>query len=489
MDCRRAFEIELGAFLRDPRRPEWDEFRAHYPRCAACAAEVRAHTEVALLLAPAHPDPERLLLLEDEPAALDAGERATLENHVAGCVTCRDELAALRHFAPAPALVAAAAAPQREAASLLRVVETSPQRAAAAGPPRAATSPRRRPLARIGRLLWQPGVAWAAVLVLAMYSTLGPDTRSLFERTIPQTAEMSAPPPRRARRVAPAPVPPAARGKTAESRPPAATESAVPPVAPAPPPSERPAPSRGADVAAGTGAAAQTKRPLAQRPQQSEGKKTRSDDRAAELGKDEAAPSEQQPRFAEEGRLARQPHDDEAAAAKSLGSLADSVAKEDGVAPIERDEQQPPSSRGAAAPRAEQPPSPRTAAAPRAEPAAPPPPPPAPALEAKGKLSALATSQRLAADAEAPTSTATLVPTADGLAKLELVVPNLPNEVDVELRTSDGRRRLTERATRSAPSTLSISLPADWLGAGPYDVDIRDPSGRLLYTTRIEARR
>src|SRR5262245_21808470 len=109
MDCRRAFEIELGAFLRDPRRREWDEFRAHYPRCAACAAEVRTHTEVALLLAPAHPDPERLLLLEDEPAALDAAEHATLTNNVAGCVTCRDELAALRRFAPAPALVAAAA--------------------------------------------------------------------------------------------------------------------------------------------------------------------------------------------------------------------------------------------------------------------------------------------------------------------------------------------------------------------------------------------
>ncbi len=35
MDFRRAFEIDLPAFLEAPRVPEWSEFRDHYPTCAA----------------------------------------------------------------------------------------------------------------------------------------------------------------------------------------------------------------------------------------------------------------------------------------------------------------------------------------------------------------------------------------------------------------------------------------------------------------------
>ena len=59
MDCRRAFDVDLAAFLADARAPEWAEFRAHYPGCPACAAEVRAWTELDRLLHAA--------LVHDEP--------------------------------------------------------------------------------------------------------------------------------------------------------------------------------------------------------------------------------------------------------------------------------------------------------------------------------------------------------------------------------------------------------------------------------------
>jgi len=56
MACRKAFDVDLVACLLDAGRPEWTEFREHYPRCPECAAEVRTWTELQSSLAPPHPE-------------------------------------------------------------------------------------------------------------------------------------------------------------------------------------------------------------------------------------------------------------------------------------------------------------------------------------------------------------------------------------------------------------------------------------------------
>ena len=100
MSCRRAFDLDLADFVAGSARPEWAEFRAHYARCAACSAEVRAWTELHLLLQPpaAHPAEELLLRFETERDRLPAAERRAVQEHLAHCVSCNDELAALRCF-------------------------------------------------------------------------------------------------------------------------------------------------------------------------------------------------------------------------------------------------------------------------------------------------------------------------------------------------------------------------------------------------------
>jgi hypothetical protein len=105
MTCRRAFEIDLAGFLRDPGSAEFAGFRAHYPRCADCSAEVRIWTELHLQLQSGgavaeafHPAEELLLQFEERPDALDAAQRATVERHLAQCRSCRDELRVLRSF-------------------------------------------------------------------------------------------------------------------------------------------------------------------------------------------------------------------------------------------------------------------------------------------------------------------------------------------------------------------------------------------------------
>jgi len=100
MSCRRAFDLDLVDFVAGSARPEWAEFRAHYARCAECSAEVRAWTELHLLLQPpaAHPAEELLLRFETEPGRLPAAERRAVEEHLARCPSCNDELAALRRF-------------------------------------------------------------------------------------------------------------------------------------------------------------------------------------------------------------------------------------------------------------------------------------------------------------------------------------------------------------------------------------------------------
>lgn len=125
MSCRRAFEIDLVDFVAEPARAEFAEFRAHYPGCAECSTEVRAWTEVVVLLresAPpgngAHPEPALLLRYEQHDAALTAARRSELERHLAVCASCRDELGALRAF-PFESLAPRAAKATRERAPWL----------------------------------------------------------------------------------------------------------------------------------------------------------------------------------------------------------------------------------------------------------------------------------------------------------------------------------------------------------------------------------
>jgi hypothetical protein len=102
MSCRRAFELDLPAFVIDPRDPVWDDFRAHYPRCAECSAEVAAWSALQTTLTERHPEPEELLRWNDAPSALSSDARAAIERHVECCASCRDELRALARFAAEP---------------------------------------------------------------------------------------------------------------------------------------------------------------------------------------------------------------------------------------------------------------------------------------------------------------------------------------------------------------------------------------------------
>jgi len=111
MNCRRAFNIDLSAFVVDAAAPEYADFKAHYPGCPDCAAEVRVWRELedqlrspAVAGADEHPDEALLLQLEDDPDGLARPDRLALESHLEDCPSCRDELAALRAFVlPAPA--------------------------------------------------------------------------------------------------------------------------------------------------------------------------------------------------------------------------------------------------------------------------------------------------------------------------------------------------------------------------------------------------
>src|SRR5436190_10982549 len=122
MSCRRAFDLDLVDFVAGSARPEWAEFRAHYARCAECSAEVRAWTELHLLLQPpaAHPAEELLLRFETERDRQPAAERRAVEEHLARCPSCKDELAALRRFDLASVEPRAAASLAASFAALLR---------------------------------------------------------------------------------------------------------------------------------------------------------------------------------------------------------------------------------------------------------------------------------------------------------------------------------------------------------------------------------
>ncbi len=138
MSCRRAFDIDLAGFLDEPRAEPFDAFRAHYPRCVPCAAEVRAWTELHEQLGTArHPNPEALAGYAELPAA----ERVAIDRHTAQCPACREEL------------------------RLLDVFDAS----ALAQPSVAVPEPRERNgwMQALARILWHPAFAYGmAVLVV-----------------------------------------------------------------------------------------------------------------------------------------------------------------------------------------------------------------------------------------------------------------------------------------------------------------------------------
>lgn len=109
MKCRRAFDADLTAVVRDEAADA--DFAAHVATCPDCAAEVRVWTELDALLragAPAdadHPEPETLVAFVNAPGApapatLGTEARVAVERHLAACRVCADEVGGLRRFDP-----------------------------------------------------------------------------------------------------------------------------------------------------------------------------------------------------------------------------------------------------------------------------------------------------------------------------------------------------------------------------------------------------
>ena len=155
MTCGESMTLDLAEFLARPTAPEFAIFRAHYPRCVECAAEVRAWTELHASLSEAtHPSPD--MLLRYEGGRLADADRHRLAQHLAGCAPCRDELRALAVF-------------DRDAAPVVA----------------RATKPRRLSF-RLPRFVLHPALAYGLVLALLFYPAL----RSRFSET--ESTEMPA---------------------------------------------------------------------------------------------------------------------------------------------------------------------------------------------------------------------------------------------------------------------------------------------------------
>ncbi len=134
------------SFLADARSSEFAGFRQHYPTCAECSAEVRAWTELHLLLGTTggagHPAEAQLLRFEDDSRTLPTNERRAIEAHLETCSSCADELRSLRGFDFA----------QLGASR----IDTS----------RVWRGWLENGLARVRGLLWHPAFAYALVLIL-----------------------------------------------------------------------------------------------------------------------------------------------------------------------------------------------------------------------------------------------------------------------------------------------------------------------------------
>ncbi len=173
MTCRRAFDLDLAAYLVDPRAAEWTDFRHHWPTCADCAAEVAAWTTLQARLGASHPDAEVLLRWADGGDAMPAADRLAVARHVEACASCTDELRALARFDTAPLLGTTPAAP-----------------------------PPKRPWT-LRRVLWNPALAYA-LLLLALLPSLNRRHEMLVVGEPEEPPAAAAPAPAKRRAEAPA---------------------------------------------------------------------------------------------------------------------------------------------------------------------------------------------------------------------------------------------------------------------------------------------
>src|SRR5262245_6788992 len=103
--CQKAKKIDLGQFVVEPRGAEWEEFRQHYPTCAACTAALAAWTRLEYRLRAtegtsldAHPTAEALVAYQRQPDKVSPTQRQVIAVHLRGCPMCRDEVRALATF-------------------------------------------------------------------------------------------------------------------------------------------------------------------------------------------------------------------------------------------------------------------------------------------------------------------------------------------------------------------------------------------------------
>ncbi len=104
MPCTKVHEIDVAAFVVDPRAREWAAFRDHFPLCPDCSREVARFATLTLALAgeaagaSAHLSEAEIVALAAPSSRLARDGRDRLEAHLAGCAPCRTELAVARSF-------------------------------------------------------------------------------------------------------------------------------------------------------------------------------------------------------------------------------------------------------------------------------------------------------------------------------------------------------------------------------------------------------
>jgi len=144
VSCPIRSDIDFGAYLAEPRAPEWAGFREHYPTCPECSRELARWTDLEALLRlasapaePAHPSEEALLAFQGRPRDLAPEKRRSIAGHLSACALCRDALAAVASLDPgmlAPEQPLAKASPgllSRMAEALRSVIQLPPARAPA----------------------------------------------------------------------------------------------------------------------------------------------------------------------------------------------------------------------------------------------------------------------------------------------------------------------------------------------------------------------
>ena len=103
--CHKAQEIDLALFLLEPHGSDWQAFRAHYPHCATCSAEVQKWTSLELGLRTlgnvgdnGHPSADTLVAFQQKSPHLAPEEQFKIETHLRSCAACRDEVKMLGSF-------------------------------------------------------------------------------------------------------------------------------------------------------------------------------------------------------------------------------------------------------------------------------------------------------------------------------------------------------------------------------------------------------